>query len=69
MSDPLDEAMLSALQSHAKRREQQRDEEDAFMDSCALRLKKLPTSMKGLVQLKFSEILYKAENPDKFPDF
>ena len=46
---------------------QSRTAEKAFFDSCALRMEKLPTPTKSILQLQICQLFFNAENPDLPP--
>ena len=56
--DPMDKAIIDLLE-----KDKERDEIDSFFDSCVHRVKKLPNSMKSVVQMQVSQIIFNAENP------
>lgn len=62
----LESAFVEMVKVYKKRCDERnqvvkRDPEDAFFESCSLRVKKLPTAVRGLIQVQISEILYHAE--------
>ena len=45
----------------------QKDADDVFYESCALRSKKLPATTRSFLQLQVSQLFFNAENPLMLP--
>ena len=54
---------LEEERTYREREQAQKSPEDAFFESCALRVKQLPSQIRSIVQVQVQQLLYNAENP------
>ena len=54
---------LEEERTYREREQAQKSPEDAFFESCALRVKQLPSHIRSIIQVQVQQLLYNAENP------
>ena len=68
-NNPIESALTDLIKIHMENRQEAQDRtaEDAFFESCSIRMRNLPPQSRSYLQLQISQLFFNAENPQLPP--